>query len=410
MSRERELRNRKTRYLPRRSTAAISSPWSSAATTSGSSGRVRRASRIETRSRRRPSSRGASRARRLPDRAGLALDYRLARDAALRRLPAEPGVHGGSHVGELAFVDLPGRVLALDVGEEQRVLARVVGPGRGGIAAVVGGEDEQVVGAKRLEQVREPPVEILQAAVEVDRVVAVSPEHVGLDQVREDEALVEFPEQAFDLRDSLQVGLGGMGFVDVAAGEDLAHLADRVDAASGVADQAEVVGSPRLERVVMAPVGALVITRLARKGTRDDPSDGVLSGEDLAGDPAGVVELLRRDSLLVRRELEDGVRRGVDDPLSRLLVLLAELLDDLGPRRGPVAENAAAGAMHERIDHVVRKAVRIGRKRLRSHDSHQLPMARRRVLSLRAFDQAAGRRRCPRLGGTALERLDVSEP
>ena len=50
---------RTTRYLPRRSTCSTRSPVSSAATASGSSGRVSRTSSISTCSRRRPSSAGA---------------------------------------------------------------------------------------------------------------------------------------------------------------------------------------------------------------------------------------------------------------------------------------------------------------------------------------------------------------
>ena len=124
---------------------------------------------------------------------------------------------------------------------------------------------------------------------------------------------------------------------------------------------------------------------------------------------AAVVELLERDRLLVRGDLEDGVGGRVDDPLARLLVLLAELLDDLRPRRGLVAEHAAAGPVHERVDHVVREAVRVGRERRRRDDAHQLPVARRRVLALRALEQPAGDRRRARLRRAALERLDVAE-
>src|SRR3954452_6650833 len=54
---------RTIRYLPRRSTARTRSPWSSAATSTGSTGRVSRASEISTRSNRRPASTGSSRRR-----------------------------------------------------------------------------------------------------------------------------------------------------------------------------------------------------------------------------------------------------------------------------------------------------------------------------------------------------------
>src|SRR4029453_3692447 len=99
----------------------------------------------------------------------------------------------------------------------------------------------------------------------------------------------------------------------------------------------------------------------------------------------------------------------VDDPLSRLLVLLAQLLDDLRARRGLVAEDAATGLVHERVDDLVREAVRIRRERRRRDDAHELPVAGRLVLALRARGEA------PRGGGriglrrAPLERLDVAE-
>ena len=171
----------------------------------------------------------------------------------------------------------------------------------------------------------------------------------------------------------------------------------------------EVVRPPRLEREVVPVRRALVAARLAGEGPRDHAADRVLAGQDLARDPAALVELLERDRLLVRGDLEDGVGRRVDDPLARLLVLLAELLDDVGAGRGLVAEHAAAGPVHERVDHVVREAVRVGRHRRRRDDAHQLPVAGRRVLALRALEQPPGDRRRPRLRRAALERHHVAE-
>src|SRR5207244_565630 len=106
---------------------------------------------------------------------------------------------------------------------------------------------------------------------------------------------------------------------------------------------------------------------------------------------AGLVQLLERHRLLVRGDLEDRVRRGVDDPLPCPLVLLAELLDDLGARRGPVTEHAAAGLIHERIDHVVAEAVRGGRERLRrQHRPPPRPRpARSRTRAARGYPTSA---------------------
>ena len=126
--------------------------------------------------------------------------------------------------------------------------------------------------------------------------------------------------------------------------------------------------------------------------------------------PAAGVELLELNRLLVRGDLEDRVRRRVDDPLTSALVLLAQLLDDLRPGRRLVAEHAATGSVHERIDHVVRKAMRIRRHRLRRDNAHQLPVAGRRVLALRPLDQPTRHGRRAGLRRTALERRDVAEP
>ena len=100
---------------------------------------------------------------------------------------------------------------------------------------------------------------------------------------------------------------------------------------------------------------ALVVPRRAEEGARDDTADGVLARQDLPRRAAARVQLVERDRLLVRSDLEDGVGRGVDDPLARPLVLLAELLDNLGAGGGLVAEDPAAGALHEPVDHLVRK-------------------------------------------------------
>ncbi len=274
---------------------------------------------------------------------------------------------------------------------------------------MVGGEDEQVAGPQGVEQVRQPAVEVLQAAVKVDRIVAVPPEHVGLDEVDEDQALVELAQQALGLRDALDVGLRGMRFVDVAAGEDVADLADTVHLQAGVAHERQVVRPLRLEREVVSVRRALVVAGLADERPRDHAPDGVLAGEDLACDPGRGVQLLERHRLLVRRNLKDRVRRRVDDPFPCLLVLLPQLLDDLGAGGRLVAEHAAAGPVHERVDHVLGEAVRVRRERRRREHAHQLPVSGRRVLALRALDEPAGDRRSARLRRAAFELGDVPQ-
>ena len=287
----------------------------------------------------------------------------------------------------------PAALRPCDVGEQQRVLARVVGRRRRRVAAVVGGEDQQVAVAQRVEQVGQPAVEVLQAAVEVDRVVAVAPEHVGLDEVHEDQALVELAQQLLGLLDAVDVRLRRVRLVDVAArrrcrrscrrrgrscrrrgrASGSSAASARARSRGGSASARSCPGSPTNGRAITRPTACLPV-RISRAIA------------------AALVELLERDRLLVRRDLEDRVGRRVDDPLARALVLLAELLDDLRPRGRLVAEHAAAGAVHERVDHVVReaRADRSGTAVARD-DAHQLPVAGRRVLALRALEQPARR-------------------
>ena len=149
----------------------------------------------------------------------------------------------------------------------------------------------------------------------------------------------------------------------------------------------EVVRPAGLEREVVPVRRPLVVARLADERPGDHAADPCLPVRISRATRAGLVELLERDRLLVRRDLEDRVARRVDDPLARSLMLLAELLDDLRSRGGLVAEDAAARLVHERVDHVVRETLRVGRKRGIGDDSHQLPVAGGRVLALRPLEQ-----------------------
>src|SRR4029453_11300953 len=132
------------------------------------------------------------------------------------------------------------------------------------------------------------------------------------------------------LVDAVDIRPRRMGLVDVDAGEDVSDLADRVHLVPRLPHTREVVRRGRLERPVVAVGRAHVVPPLAPEGTGDDTADRILAGEDLAGDLAPLVELLERDRVDVRGDLEDRVRGRVDDPLPGALMALAELLDDLG--------------------------------------------------------------------------------
>lgn len=83
---------------------------------------------------------------------------------------------------------------------------------------------------------------------------------------------------------------------------------------------------------------------VADERTGDDAADAMLSDEDLTGDAAVFIQLLQRDDVLVRRDLEHGVCGRINDEVSRAHMLRAILCDDLGAGPGCVRQDAAAVA------------------------------------------------------------------
>ena len=204
---------------------------------------------------------------------------------AVSRLRAEPRRDGRAHVGELAVVP-PGRRATGDVRDEQRVLPRMIRRGRRRVAAVIRGEHQQVVRTERREEVGDRGVDLLQAAVEALGIVAVAIGLVGLDEVHEHEALGGLARERDGGREAFGVGVRRLRLVDVAAGEDVADLADARDAATGLANAREVVRARRLEREVVAIGRAAVGARLALERAGDHTPDGMLAREHARG-PSG---------------------------------------------------------------------------------------------------------------------------
>ena len=120
---------------------------------------------------------------------------------------------------------------------------------------------------------------------------------------------------------------------------------------------------------------------LAAERPRDHAPDGVLALHDLARHRAGGVELGGRDLVDVRGDLQHRVGGGVDDQVPRLQVLLAEVVDHGGAAVGLVAEHAAAGAVDQLLDDLLREAVGVGAQRHGRDRAHQLPVAGDRVLA-----------------------------
>ncbi len=100
--------------------------------------------------------------------------------------------------------------------------------GRGaGVAAVVGGDHQDVAGAKALQNFGEGPVEFGQRLRVAVHVVAVAVQHVEIDEVHKAQPVEPAPGQLDGPPDSLRVVPGPDGLRDALAGEDVVDFPDR---------------------------------------------------------------------------------------------------------------------------------------------------------------------------------------
>ena len=165
----------------------------------------------------------------------------------------------------------------------------------------------------------------------------------------------------------------------------------------------------RLDRVIVAALGAPKISRRARERPGDHAAHFVRPVQHFAGNFAHAVQLGDGDHVFVRRNLEYAVARSVHDRKTRSNVFLAQFLDDFGSGGGLVADGLAADGAFELFDQFARKAVLVNGKRLRQPDPGHLPVPCRRVLARRmcgAFAVAALRTRRRRQMG---ERGNIRE-
>ena len=132
-------------------------------------------------------------------------------------------------------------------------------------------------------------------------------------------------------------------WVDAATGEEILDLANRDDRQRCGLQAIEQRLARRRQRVVVAVRRAREAPRRADERARDHAADAQPFANELVGDLAVAIELANRHDVLVRRDLEDAVGRRVDDRRAGPHVLGSELVDDLRPGSGLVAEHAAPG-------------------------------------------------------------------
>jgi len=126
-----------------------------------------------------------------------------------------------------------------------------------------------------------------------------------------------------------------------AMGEDVADLAHRDDGTARLRQRVEDGVGRRRHGEILAVAGALEAgLGRADEGPRDDAAD-LVGVAELASDAAQLVEALEPERLLMCRDLQHAVDRGVEDRLAGAHMLRAVFVDDGGAVT--VDEGAAAG-------------------------------------------------------------------
>ena len=150
---------------------------------------------------------------------------------------------------------------------ERHVLARVVGGDVGRIAAVIGGDEEQIVVAHVAEERGQLAVERLQRFRVSGRVVAMAVLRIEVDEVREDEIGVRLADQIDRLAHAVGVVLGADLLRDADAVEDVGDLAEADDLLAGVEGALDDGQAGRPDGEVLAVRGALEVSLAACRGT-----------------------------------------------------------------------------------------------------------------------------------------------
>ncbi len=175
------------------------------------------------------------------------------------------------------------------------------------------------------------------------------------------------------------------------AGKEILNLADADNRVSGGLERVQQGRMERLERKIAAVRRALEMSGLPYERPGNDAADTHSPSNDVERDAAHPVELVDGNHGFMRRDLEDGVRRGVDDRRASPHVFRTERVDDGGARCDGVADRRAADPGFELTDDFRRKPSRKGREGMLEHDAHHFPVAGDGVLSRRGLRHSAER-------------------
>ena len=272
---------------------------------------------------------------------------------------------------------------------------------------MVARDEQEVIRAHFRAEVAEPCVKRGgRGGVAVD-VAAVSVDHIEVHEVDKGKAVKIAVEQRHGLLHAVRIARRFDGIGHALPRENIIDLADRDHIKPRVLQEVERGLVRRHERKVVAARGALERV-FALKRARNDAPDAVLALADFARQLAVAVQLLDRHNALVRGDLQNAVRRGVNNQLAGPDVFPAVVGDDLRAGIGLVAEDAAPPCGREFLQKLLRKTVREGGHWLLRNDAAHLPVSDDGILAAGALGHAGIRARGR--FNSAFNAVDVEQP
>ena len=208
-------------------------------------------------------------------------------------------------------------------------------------------------------------------------------EHVKIDEVHEAQAREVLRHRAQQRVDAVGVVFCAHGLRDAAPVKNIGDLADRIYRFPAGLQPVEHRFAGRRQRVVVPVCRAREAPRRARERPCDHAADREPAREHRPRRRADLIELGERHDVLMRRDLEHAVRRGVYNQLPRFHVLFAVVRDHRRARIRAVAQHAAAHSRRKALEERGREAPRERGQRLLADDARDLPVADRRILAVR---------------------------
>ena len=231
----------------------------------------------------------------------------------------------------------------------------------------------------------------------------MSPQRVEIDKIRKAQTREITLRDLVRLLHPVNAALRFVRFRQTAAVENIVDLSHRDHVVSGFLEGVQRRLSEGLECVVVTIRSAPEAARLRSDvGPRDNASDlPFVLHRKLSCNLAAAVQLVEAEAVLVRRDLQDRVRRCVDDHAVVTDLFFTELIQDLRAAGALVSDRLMAGRPLQRVHQLLREAcVSEGLEGCDGLQSRHFPVAAHRILAAAGFvepDPVSFRRNVRRL-------------